>query len=329
MTGVCLITTVLQEAEGVAELMDSILAQDRPPERVIVADGGSTDATVEILRRYENRLPLSVLVIPGANRSRGRNAAVEACGGRCAAGGPIVACVDAGCVLAPDWVECISRPLFEHPDVDVVAGYYAPQPRTLMERAAAAALTPAVEEVVPEAFLPSSRSIAFRRAAWERAGGYPEWTPFNEDTVFDVALRRTGAKFVFEPRALVRWRPQGRPARIFRQFFRYARGDGLAGLWFGHYAKAYVELVIAGAIIWLSVAHRPVWLWALATLAALYWIRVAGRAARRGADPAAALLAPVAMAVVDVAHICGYAIGITQRLVLAIVGRAPVIGTRG
>jgi glycosyltransferase involved in cell wall biosynthesis len=322
MSSVCLITTVLQEAEGIAEFMDSILAQTRPPQRVIVADGGSTDATVEILRAYENRLPLRVLVIAGANRSRGRNAAIVACGE------PIIACVDAGCVLAPDWVEAISRPLLERPEVDVVAGYYVPQPRTLTERAAAGALVPAVEEVVAETFLPSSRSIAFRRAAWKRAGGYPEWTPFNEDTVFDVALKRAGARFVFEPRALVRWRPQGRPARIFRQFFRYARGDGLAGLWFAHYAKAYIALVVTGGIIGLAVAHSPLWLWTLATLAALYWIRVAGRAARRGADPAAALLAPAAMAVVDAAHICGYAIGITQRLALAIVGRAPAIGAR-
>jgi glycosyltransferase involved in cell wall biosynthesis len=321
MSGVCLITTVLQEAEGITDFLDSIVAQTRKPERVVVADGGSTDGTPDIARTYENRLPLAVIVIPGANRSRGRNAAIKACDE------PIIACVDAGCVLRPDWVEMISQPLRERSEVDVVAGYYEAQPRTLMERAAAAALVPRPDEVDPAAFLPSSRSIAFRREAWERVGGYPEWTPFNEDTVFDVALRRSGARFQFEPQAVVRWRPQGRPARIFRQFFRYARGDGLSGLWFRHYAKAYAELVAAAIIIWLGARH-PWWLLALAMLVSLYWWRVASRARSRGAGIAAALLAPLAMAIVDAAHICGYALGIAHRLLLAAVGRAPRIGSR-
>ena len=320
MSGVCLITTVLQEADGIAEFMNSILAQTCPPDRVLVADGGSTDRTLDILRTYEERLPLTVIVIPRANRSRGRNAAAEACDE------PIIACVDAGCVLEPVWLETISRPLLERSDVDVVAGYYEPEPRTLMERAAAAALVPRAEEVDPATFLPSSRSIAFRREAWERAGRYPEWTPFNEDTVFDVALKRAGARFVFEPRAIVHWRPQGRPARIFRQFFRYARGDGLSGLWFGHYGKAYAEVIAAGVVIWLAAAFAPAWLWGLAALAGLYWLRVARRARRRGAGMAAALLAPAAMAIVDAAHLCGYTIGIANRLARAAVGRAPVIG---
>jgi glycosyltransferase involved in cell wall biosynthesis len=321
MSRVCLITTVLQEAEGITELMESIVAQTRQPDRVVVADGGSTDGTPDLVRRYADRLPLSVIVIPGANRSRGRNAAVEA------ADEPVVACIDAGCVLEPNWVATITCPLIERDDVDVVAGYYEPQPRTLMEQAAAGALVPSAEEVNPETFLPSSRSIAFRRAAWEKAGGYPEWTPYNEDTVFDVALKRSGARFVFEPHGLVHWRPQGRPSRIFRQFYRYARGDGLSRLWFAHYGKAYAELLVAAAVIWLAAAYRPAWLWSLAALGALYWWRVARRARRRRARLAVALLSPVAMATVDLAHVCGYTIGIVSRLALALVGRAPRVGS--
>lgn len=320
MSRVCLITTVLQEADSIAEFMDSIVVQTRRPDRIVIADGGSTDGTVDIARARESRLPITVIVLPGANRSRGRNAAIEACDA------PLIACADAGCSLNPTWLEAISRPLFERPEVDVVAGYYEPHPRTLMERAAAAALVPRSDEVDPETFLPSSRSIAFRRSAWERAGRYPEWTPFNEDTVFDVALKRAGAKFLFEPRAVVRWRPQGRPARIFRQFFRYARGDGLSALWFGHYAKAYAELFVAGAIIGLGCALNAWWLAGLAALVGLYWLRGARRARRRGADLAAALLAPAAMAVVDAAHVCGYTLGVGQRGLLAALGRAPRIG---
>lgn len=319
MSRVCLITTVRQEAEGIAELMDSIVAQTRQPDRVVVADGGSADGTADLARRYQDRLPLTVLVLPGANRSRGRNAAIAA------GDEPVIACVDAGCVLDPEWLATIVRPLEERDDIDVVAGYYQAAPRTLMERAAAAALVPAAAEVNPETFLPSSRSIAFRRAAWERVGGYPEWTPYNEDSVFDVALRRAGMKFAFAPRAVVRWRPQGRPARLFRQFYRFARGDGWSGLWFAHYGKAYLELVMAAAIIALGIGANRATLWALPALALLYWARLARRARRRGAAAGIAWLAPAAMAMVDLAHLCGYTIGIGQRLALAALGRAPQV----
>ena len=52
---------------------------------------------------------------------------------------------------------------------------------------------PTRDEVDPATFLPSSRSVAFRKAAWAAVGGYPEWLDYCEDLVFDLSLRERGA----------------------------------------------------------------------------------------------------------------------------------------
>ena len=41
----------------------------------------------------------------------------------------------------------------------------------------------------PARFLPSSRSVAFRKSAWTAIGGYPAWLDYGEDIVFDLALQ--------------------------------------------------------------------------------------------------------------------------------------------
>lgn len=54
----------------IGKLLDSILKQTIHP-RIIIADGGSTDFTLEIIKQYESRLQIEV--IKGGNVSEGRN----------------------------------------------------------------------------------------------------------------------------------------------------------------------------------------------------------------------------------------------------------------
>lgn len=46
------------------EMLDSLVAQKRPADFIVVVDDGSRDRTPEILKNYENRLPLQVTVLP-------------------------------------------------------------------------------------------------------------------------------------------------------------------------------------------------------------------------------------------------------------------------
>jgi len=302
-----LVTTCYREAEAIDAFLDAVAAQTRQPDGVVIVDAGSEDGTVErVQARIDGGARLRLIVEPGANRSVGRNRAVEE------SGAELLAVTDVGSEPRPDWFERIIGPLESDATVDVVAGYYAPHPRTTWEAAVAAATVPTVEEVDPATFLPSGRSVAFRRKAWEQVGGYPAWAWHNEDTPFDLALKAAGARFVFEPKAVVEWRPQARIGRLFVQFYRYARGDAQGRIWFRHYTKAYallalkLGLLVGGAFWW------PLWL-GLLLLGAAYWARHALRARRRTASTAAAWLAPLANGIVDSAHVFGYTRGLLER----------------
>lgn len=312
--GAALVATLLNEEKALPEFLDSVLSQTRPPQEIILVDGGSQDHSREIIQRYiDNGAPIRLLAEKGANRSQGRNAGIKH------ASQQMIAVSDVGCRLKEDWLERITAPL-ERGEAEVASGYYAPEAQDLIGRAIAAATVPSASEVNPKTFLPSSRSVAFLKSAWEKAGGYPEWTIFSEDTLFDLALDETGAAFCFVPEAIVFWKQQTSLASLFRQFYRYACSDGKAKLFFGHYRKAFllsawkigliaVALLAMTALPW--VALSAIGLLALTALG--YIARYLRRSRKRGWDWAAALISPVAMAVVDTANFAGYLSGIFAR----------------
>jgi len=264
---VSVIVTVKNEASAIHGLLDSLRSQTIPPSEVVIVDGGSTDGTVQRIESYRPRLPLQLLIREGTNISQGRNEAIRA------ARGQIIASTDAGVRLVPNWLEELTRPLQEDASLDVVSGFFLPDPQTVFERAMGATVLPVESDVDPQRFLPSSRSVAFRRGAWQEVGGYPEWLDFCEDLVFDLALRRAGRRFHFAPQAVAHFRPRGNLGAFGRQYYHYARGDGKADLWRKRHAIRYLTyLVGVPLIVALGVALHPVcWLLLLLGAAAYLW----------------------------------------------------------
>jgi glycosyltransferase involved in cell wall biosynthesis len=284
----------------------------------VLADGGSTDGTLDLLDGWaaSERLPLRILGEPGANISEGRNAAIAA------AMGDVIVSTDAGVRLEEDWLEKLVA-AFGGPEghsVPVASGWFVPDPHTVFETAMGATVLPNVREIRAERFLPSSRSVAFRKAAWEAVGGYPEWLDYCEDLVFDIRLRDLYGPFVFAPDAVVHFRPRSNLRSFFRQYYQYARGDGKADLWRRRHAIRYLTYLIAGPLlIYLALAHSP-WWWlvlgagAIAYLATPYR-RLGSRLAPFGLFDRlkAVLLVPVIRVTGDVAKMIGYPVGIAWR----------------
>lgn len=247
-----LIMTVKNEADTLPRLFETLGLQTKQPDEIIVADGGSSDATVKLLRDAAKQFSLRVLECPGANISQGRNAAIAATDAE------IIASMDAGVRLDSRWFENLTAPFFQTDAPDVVSGFFLPDPQNAFETALAATTLPQLREIRPETFLPSSRSVAFRRAAWEKIGGYPEWLDYCEDLIFDFALRNAGFRFQFEPRAIVYFRPRPTLGKFFKQYYLYARGDGKAKLWWKRHLIRYVTYLGALPVSFAIFPFAPI-----------------------------------------------------------------------
>lgn len=310
--GLALVCTVRDEIGSIDALLDSLAAQTRRPDEVVIVDGGSRDGTAERIAARAGALGIRLLRAPGANIARGRNLAIAA------TAQPIVAVTDAGVRLAPDWLERLTAPFDAPEPPDLVAGFFLPEAHTPFERAMAATVLPELRDISPARFLPSSRSVAFRRVWWERVGGYPEWLDYCEDIVFDQALRRAGARFHFVPEAIVAYRPRSNLGAFVVQYFRYARGDGKADLWPGRHAIRYAAYA-GGALLLRLGRRRPAALALLAALGALYLRRPYQRLRPwlhdlRPVERAQALaLVPLIRLAGDGAKMLGYPVGVWWR----------------
>ena len=101
------------EEENIAQCLVSLSHQsvDRTEYEIIVVDGGSTDRTCEIARKYADMVFIQTSKKVGGARNDGVMASK----------GDIIASTDADCILPPDWIERI-RNDFTDPAVVQVYG---------------------------------------------------------------------------------------------------------------------------------------------------------------------------------------------------------------
>ncbi|MCH8199242.1 MAG: glycosyltransferase [Chloroflexi bacterium] len=219
---VSVVMTVKNDAEGCAVSLDALMAQTRRPDEIVVVDGGSTDDTIRMIEERALLHPhLRLVRAPGVNIARGRNIGVET------AIGEIIATTDAGCRAEPPWLERLVCAFEQDPGVELAAGFYRIDPRSLLEEVVGlATMRGQLDPVDPDRFNPSARSLACTKALWRRVGGWPEWLGFSEDTLFDHKVRRLGAGWCFVEDAVVHWRPRRSLRSIARQFFNYGTGRG-------------------------------------------------------------------------------------------------------
>lgn len=258
-TRVSLIASVKDEATSATQWCKSIFQQMRLPDEIIVVDAGSRDGTLEILGRIapNSPTPFSVLIEPGSNIARARNLAIER------AQFTIIAVTDFGCRPRNDWLEKLIAPFEAEPSTRVVAGLYEPVDRKRKPAWRGFPLYPFVQKIDPQNFLPSNRSIAFTKEAWQEAGGYPEWlTLTGEDTFFDRELKRAGGAWAFVPEATVEWHAPENFMAYLRKVYRWAIGDGESGAHATFYWRYVLQsTAIIGGTIFLSLLALAILRW--------------------------------------------------------------------
>lgn len=213
MEKVSVVVTVLNEEKTIDALLTSLTSQTKKPAEILIVDGGSTDKTVEKIRKHK-----VTLLQKSGNRSIGRNYGIAK------AKSKIIAFTDAGCIPHSDWLEELIKP-FADRSVRIVSGYYEGKAENAFQKS----LIPYVlvmPDQVGDEFYPSTRSMAIRR----EVGLFDESLTHNEDYAFAHTLKKNGMSFAFAPQAIVTWLPRKNIKEAAWMFMRFAIGDIQAGI---------------------------------------------------------------------------------------------------
>ena len=216
------------EERHVEQLVSDIAAQDVDAElETIVADGGSTDRSVERLRAAAARAGLDVTVLD--NPKRVQSAGLNACIRR--ATGDLIVRMDSHTRYPPDFLRLCAETSAATEAWNVGGTLFAVG-ETPMERAVACAYDSPFGGIAWTKDLyrqgPVDADVvyygAFRRDVFERIGLYDEQLPIAELEDVCERIRAAGGRVVFDPRIRLGYTPRGSFPALFRQYYRY-------GLW--------------------------------------------------------------------------------------------------
>jgi len=317
---VSVVLPVLNEERDIGRLLGELLTQRSPRGgfEVLVADGGSTDATRAIVSEFARQSSAIKLVEnPGRLSSGGGNAGANV------ASGTYVVFLDGHCELPRDDYLVRVYELFESTKADCLC---RPQPLDRMgDGAWAKAISAARHSWLghnprsdiyggePGPADPSSAGAAYRSTCVRTLGGYDERFDACEDVEFNYRIAAAGYQSYRHPDLTVHYRPRSSLRSLFLQMIRYGRGRArlaarhpgaiswpLAGAT-GFIALGVVVMVTRGVstgLLWYGI---PTAIWNL--VAAVEAIRLAGRTGN-----AARIF--VALCVIPVGLLCGFGRGI-------------------
>lgn len=254
---VSVVIPVRDEQDSIRELLDSLLEQTRPPDEIVITDGGSVDSTPQIIEEYISRgAPVRLIRAGPALPGRGRNL------GAAQASFEWLGFTDAGIRLAKNWLEALVARAEEDETIDVVYGSWQPVTDTFFKQCAAIAYVP--PPAPRDGIMMRPRFIAsslLRREAWQAVNGFPEDLRSAEDLIFMDRVENAGYRSVFEPRAEVHWDLRSTLGATFRRFLVYSRNNIRAGLFRQWQATILVRYGVLAILVLAALIAEPSWVW--------------------------------------------------------------------
>lgn len=191
---IAIVTPSYQQAAFLDRTIHSVLNQSYPHLQYVVQDGGSTDGSVDIIRRYAEKLH-TWQSEPDAGQA---DAIVR---GFSHTNAPIMAWLNSDDMFLPGTLQCVGAFFRDHPEVDVIYGH-----RLVVDaqgRQVGRWVLPRHHwaGILWRDFIPQE-TMFWRRSLWDRVGGIDTSFRFALDWDLVIRFHQAGAKFVRLPRFL-------------------------------------------------------------------------------------------------------------------------------
>jgi len=271
-TSVLVVIPTLNEAHGIAGVLKELLsdAGDVPAlnMKVVVVDGGSSDATRSIVEQLALVYPNLELV---HNRARIQSAAVNLAVRRFGRDADVLIRCDAHASYPPLFVRRLVDSLFRTGADSVVVPMDSLADAGLQRAVAWLSNSPigtggsAHRAGRKSGFVDHGHHAAFRLDFFRKVGGYDETFTHNEDAELDCRQRALGAKIFLDSEIRIEYRPRATLLSLWRQYFKYGAGRSRTAR--RHPSSLRIRQMAVPAHVLLSVLALAVSPWSLVLLA--------------------------------------------------------------
>lgn len=223
---VLVVVPCLNEKANLPRLLDWLIA-DSGGAAIVIADGGSTDGSLEIITDYRRRFRnVHLLVNPRRIQSAGVNLAVTTMG----RDRRWLLRIDAHCDYPPGYLAGLLDSAARHDATSVVVPMIT-RGHACFQRACAEAQNSLIGTGgSPHRHLGEGRYVDHGHHALMRidlfldVGGYREAQSHNEDAELDIRLRAAGGRIWLEPGQAIVYHPRKTAGALLRQYFKYGEG---------------------------------------------------------------------------------------------------------
>ncbi len=255
----------LNEEAYIESCIRSVAAQDYPKERmeILVADGGSTDRTREILAHLrEEDARIAVIDNPHKIQAAGMNEIIRQ------SKGDVIVRMDVHCEYAKDYVsKCIEA--LERSGADNTGGAQRARARSWFQKALCAALESplgvggaAYRSAENEGFVDTVFLGAFRRRVFETVGMYDPKAITNEDAELNQRIVDAGGKVFLSKDVVVHYFPRDSFLKLAQQYYKYGRGRARTLLKLGKFLSVRPAIpffmVVGGTALLATSSLQPV-----------------------------------------------------------------------
>lgn len=277
---VLIVIPCLNESKHIEKLIADIQRDTAEIDHlIVVADGGSTDGTLDILAAIaERHASVKVILNPKRIQSAGVNLAVRAFG----EGRQWLVRLDAHAQYPANYIRTLIEEAHRTVAASVVVAMTSHGSEGFQAAIAAVQNSALGAGGAPHRrggkaqFVDHGHHALFDLHAFTAIGGYDESASHNEDAEFDLRLARAGGKIWLTRAAEVIYFPRSNVASLYHQYICYGRGRAATLVRRRKMPKLRQMLpagvapaiTLAALLPWLPVAALPAMVWALASLLA-------------------------------------------------------------